>query len=87
MLKLRHYRFTYKDIGVVRRGSQRRKGRKRRKLSDLFIDLITNGAAFDFGCKDIQRIRQEYQIFIQKLNPLYINFKLEREKEEMKVLA
>jgi hypothetical protein len=91
MFKLRHLKFTKKDAGIEKRSDASPTGNhltgQKKKRVTLFSKLITNGKEFNFSCKDIYRIRTEYQTFIRNLHPMYNQFnkaKIAREKEEKK---
>ena len=92
MFKLRHLKFTNKEAGIEKGSDSIPTGHRftRRTITRRngpFSRLITNGEDFDFNCRDIRRIRIEYQTFIRNLHPLYDQFnkaKIETEKEERK---
>lgn len=84
MFQLRHLKFSRRDAELEQledASSPQRQSRRIRK-SQEFASLITNGKEFDFDVDDIQRIRGDFKILIQKLNPLYQSFKENRIKAE-----
>ena len=87
MFQLRYKRFSRRDAGLeqlVDESPISTRRTQRAPPSGPFVELITNGHAFDFDVEDIQRIRQDFKTLIRKLHPLYKAAKLvkiEAEKE------
>lgn len=88
MFQLRHKRFTRRDAGLEQLGDEPIATRRTQRApqSRPFVELITNGHAFDFNVDDIQRIRRDFKTLIKNLHPLYkaakdAKIKVEKEKK------
>lgn len=89
MFQLRHKRFTRHDAGLEQlMGDSPIATRRTQRAtpSGPFVNLITNGHAFDFDVEDIQRIRQDFKTLIRNLHPLYkaaklVNIEAEKERK------
>ena len=84
MFQLRHLKFTYQDAGLDRMSARQSFTPRQRDVlrPKAFLNLITNGKAFEFDVDDIQRIRSEFKTLIRNLHPLYQVVRDERMKAE-----
>jgi len=87
LYRLRHLKFLHKEVfSTAVLGSPTR---FRCKKKNAFKSLITNGQDFKFEMEDIDQMRSDFKKFIQKLSPIYRQWKngKKRSEEEAKMSA
>ena len=72
MHKLRSQQFTYTDVGWFESSKE-----------NMFRDLITNHAAFQFNEDDIVRMRYELMTLIERLSKLFCAWKVEEDRRRL----